>query len=130
MIEKRNVPSLSTSNTITNPYLKAEKLLEYFVASVKDQSNFFMDNITSLKFLVFQYSDNPTRFKEEMVNALKKYYLRHYDTVDINISLNDTENDLTVIKVSTVQIQIIAVDANNEKINYTKTIDLEKYLLK
>lgn len=130
MAEKRNVPSLSTSKTITNPTLKAEKLLEYFVASLRDQSNFFMKDITSLKYLVFTYSDSPMRFKEEVVSALEKYYGRHFNNVTISIELNNATNDLEVIKVSTIGIRIVATDNNMEKLNYSKTIDLEKYLLK
>lgn len=130
MAEKRNVPSLSTSKTITNPNLKAEKLLEYFVASVRDQSNFFMNDITSLKYIVFNYSDSPMRFKEEVISALEKYYKRHFNDVSVSIELNNANNDLEVIKVSTIGIRIIAVDSDLNKINYSKTIDLEKYVLK
>ena len=130
MAEARNVPSLSTSKTITNPTLKAEKLLEYFVASVKDQSNFFLNDISSLKYLVFNYSDSPMRFKEEVVSALEKYYKRHYNDVSISVSLNNADNDLEVIRVSTIEIRIIAVDNNLDKVNYSRTIDLEKYILK
>lgn len=130
MAETRNVPSLSTSKTITNPTLKVEKLLEYFVASVKDQSNFFMENISSLKYLVFTYSDSPMRFKEEVVSALETYYKRHFNSVAISIELNNSTNDAEVIKVSTIGIRIVAVDNNMEKVNYSKTIDLEKYVLK
>lgn len=130
MAETRNVPSLSTSKIITNPTLKAEKLLEYFVASVKDQSNFFMENISSLKFIVFNYSDSPMRFKEEVISALEKYYKRHFNDVSISVELNNANNDLEVIRVSTIGIRIVAVDNNLDKVNYSRTIDLEKYVLK
>ena len=130
MAETRNVPSLSTSKTITNPTLKAEKLLEYFVASLRDQSNFFLKDISSLKYLVYSYSDSPMRFKEEVISTLEKYYKRHYNDVSISVSLNNSDDDLKVIKVSTIEIRIIAIDNNLDKVNYSKTIDLEKYILK
>lgn len=130
MAEIRNVPSLSTSKIITDPTLKAEKLLEYFVASLKDQSNYFMDSISSLKYLVFSYSDSPIRFKEELSVVLEAYFKRHYTSVSISIELNNADDDNKVIRVSSVGIRIVAIDNNGEKINFSKTIDLERYLIK
>ena len=130
MTENRNVPTLSTSQTISDPMLKCEKLMEYFVASLKDQSNLFIKDISSLKYLVFTYSHVPLTFKENVSSTLKKYYLNHFTDVDITVELNSTAEIQNVIRVSSVGIRIVAIDSDGKRANFSKDIDLEKYITK
>ena len=130
MTENRNVPTLSTSKTISDPMLKCEKLMEYFVASLRDQSNLFIKDISSLKYLVFTYSHIPLTFKENVSSTLKKYYLNHFTDVDITVELNSTAEIQNVIRVSSVGIRIVAIDSDGKRANFSKDIDLEKYITK
>ena len=129
-METRNVPSLSTSKTISNPLLKCEKLMEYFIASLKDQSNLFIKHISSLKYLVFTYSHVPITFQEQVASALKIYYLRHFTEVEVTVELNSTIQIEDIIKVSSIGIRIVVIDADGERANFSKDIDLEKYITK
>ena len=130
MLENRNVHSLSTSKTIVDPMLKCEKLMEYFIASLKDQSNLFLKDISSLKYLVYTYSHIPLTFKEEVASTLKTYYLRHFSEVDVFVELNGKAEIQDIIKVSSLGIRIVAMDKDKKQANFSKDIDLEKYITK
>jgi len=130
MQENRNVPSLSTSKTIVDPMLKCEKLMEYFIASLRDQSNLFVNNISSLKYLVYTYSHIPLTFKEEVASTLKTYFLRYFTEIEVSVELNSTIEIQDVIRVTSIGIKIIAMDSAGNKANFSKDIDLEKYIIK
>jgi hypothetical protein len=104
--------------------------MEYFIASLKDQSNLFIKHISSLKYLVFTYSHVPITFQEQVASALKIYYLRHFTEVEVTVELNSTTQVEDIIKVSSIGIRIVVIDADGERANFSKDIDLEKYITK
>lgn len=126
-MEKKHVLTLSTANVITNPSLKIEKLLQYFLASDKDQSNYFQKQTSSMKWLIAQYGSNPNDFIIELKNALTSMYKRYFVSVEVNIEFNNNENIDQIILVKRIGVKIDAIDSDNVAGNYTGDIDMSDY---
>lgn len=126
-MEKKHVLTLSTANIITNPSLKIEKLLQYFLASDKDQSNYFQKQTSSMKWLIAQYGSNPNDFIIELKNALTSMYKRYFVSVEVNIEFNNNENIDQIILVKRIGVKIDAIDSDNVTGNYTGDIDMSDY---
>jgi len=126
-MENRNVLSLSTAKLITNPSLKIEKLLNYFLASDKDQSNYFQKQTCSMKWLIAQYGSNPNEFIIELKNALTSMYKRYFVSAEINIEFNNNEDIDQIILVKRIGIKIDVIDSDNVSGNYTGDIDMSDY---
>lgn len=99
------VPHLSLEGFITNKKIIMIKLMEHFLASDYSQSNMFMDEVCSLKYILEQYR-TADELKRNMISTLYRMYSKHYQTVDIMIDITDSDDS----SVQKINIDILAVD--------------------
>lgn len=118
------LPTLSSSGVLFNPSLILAKQMDYFLASNQNQSIIFPKDTASLKYIVHQFSNMPSRFREELIKALNKMLSRTFVSVDITVELNDTTTEAVVKKIS---LAIKVVDSENNVGEFAKDMNVEDY---
>lgn len=118
------LPTLSSSGVLYNPSLILDKQMGYFLASNQNQSDIFSKDVASLKYIVHKFSNMPSRFREELINALNKMLSRLFSSVDVTVELNDTTVEAVVRKIS---IAIKVVDYENNVGEFARDMNVEDY---
>ena len=111
------IPTLSLSGWLAAPEVKMNKLFEHFMASEYSQSNFHYGDVASLKYLIATTTDH-TELRNNIINALRKLYLNHFDTAEVAVDVGDVnERGLTPIVVS------ISVTENGNTYTLRKAVE-------
>lgn len=118
------LPTLSSSGVLTNPSLILDRLVKYFLTSNQNQSNIFPNDIASLKYIVHLHSNDPSGFRDALIDSLNKMLNRYFISVDIKVQLNDTTTESLVKEI---QLEINVVDSDNVSGSFSKNLNLEDY---
>ena len=76
------IPSLTVEGFITNKRTQITKIMEYFLASDKSQSNTFYGKVYSLKGILQEYS-SPSDISNAIKSQLTDMCLHHFDSVEV-----------------------------------------------
>lgn len=104
---KSSLPTLTMDGFVTNKRLIFYKCWEYFLVNQYSQSNTFYGSIASLTYLLAAKVD-PDGKAESIEIALRDMYLRYFDKVNIDVSIDD--DDAT----STQFVKIAITCSDNE----------------
>ncbi len=96
------VPTLSTSGWVADLAPKIDTLLAHFISTDYEQSNVYRDSITSLQYIVEQYSGDPLGTGEAIAQAAQRYLGRYYENVvcDARWTLEDEKESQTTVKIT------------------------------
>lgn len=97
------IPSLTVEGFITNKRTQISKIVEYFLASDKSQSNTFYGKVYSLKGILQEYS-SPSDIASAIKSQLTEMCLHHFDSVEV---LTDVSEDKTHRGVYNIKVDII-----------------------
>ena len=97
------IPSLTVEGFITNKRTQISKIVEYFLASDKSQSNTFYGKVYSLKGILQEYS-SPSDISSAIKSQLTEMCLHHFDSVEV---LTDVSEDMTHRGVYNIKVDII-----------------------
>ncbi len=87
-LKNLNVPTVSTDGWVNDDGTKAYRLLEYFLISDYSQSNMYLGNITSLKYIMGETLGlPPDRIADTIKEALVGMYDRYFKEFEIFVSL-------------------------------------------
>lgn len=98
------IPSLTVDGFITNKRTQISKIMEYFLASDKSQSNTFYGKVYSLKGILQEYV-NPHDIANAIKNQLTEMCLRHFTSVEV---LTDVVEDHVYKGLYNIKIDIVA----------------------
>ena len=96
------IPTLSVDGFTTNKQLMMTKLFEYFKSSDYSQSNLFLGNVQSLKYIISIAKDS-TELKELTEQALTNLYSSYYPKVAVDATIDETANNISVTADITCQ---------------------------
>ena len=97
------IPSITGEGFITNKRTQISKIVEYFLASDKSQSNTFYGKVYSLKGILQEYS-SPSDIASAIKSQLTEMCLHHFDSVEV---LTDVSEDKTHRGVYNIKVDII-----------------------
>lgn len=89
---KSSIPSLTLDGWIENKHMQMAKLWEYFMASEYSQSNTFLGDISSLKYILA--STDPKRgLVNKLESTLGKLYGRYFDQASVSVNMEAKSDD-------------------------------------
>jgi len=94
------IPTLTADGSITDYYEILKKQFEYFLACDHSQSNYFIGNIQSLKYILTLKKD-PNDIAYAIKEALKALYASYFTSTTISINIDDS----TSIVVYTIDVK-------------------------
>lgn len=97
------IPSLTVEGFITNKRTQISKIMEYFLASDKSQSNTFYGKVYSLKGILQEYS-SPADIASAIKSQLTEMCLHHFDSVEV---LTDVSEDMSHRGVYNIKVDIM-----------------------
>lgn len=98
------IPNLSPDGWITNNSLKMTKLFELFLATEKSQSNRFIDDVYSMKHILYHYRES-NELIAKVNEALSKIYRNYFKTVDVIIEKSENKDfphERLIVEISTL----------------------------
>lgn len=104
------VPSLSTSGWVTSLHQKADLLLAHLFAADKSQTFIYKGQVTSMQWLVQQYSNDPNKMANEMQDALGIYFLRYYPDPNPIVEVSVMNIDPTTTNAVNLNIWIQVIE--------------------
>jgi len=112
------IPNLSVDGFITDKHMMMVKLYEYFLSADYSQSNTFLGDISSLKFLINE-TKGAEALKDDVNRTLNKLYERYFETVTVDTVVTDNANSIE-LKVNVIAIDYDGVTYKlNENISIT-----------
>lgn len=75
------VPTLSTDGWVFDPLNKANYLMSYFFEADYNQTQFYLNNVSSLTYLLYLYGNDPTEFASQLESTLLEYLGRYLNNV-------------------------------------------------
>ena len=88
-------PSLSPQGWVSDSASKADILLSWFYESMHSQSYVYGNNVSSIQYILQQYSGDVVLFTQKLQDALELYLSRYYDLAIVSVSNNLDVVDLT-----------------------------------
>lgn len=86
------VPTLSSAGWVRSPSEKADALISHFYESEYSQSYLYQNNVSNLQYLVERYSHDIVSFVQQLRLTLETYLGRHYDTANVDVNSDVSEN--------------------------------------
>ena len=87
MSNKIALPTMSIFGIATDPDIIAEKLFLYFLTSEYSQSVSFYGKISSLKYLLNTYGNNPKELESEVRDTLIELYKHYFRKVNVDVQI-------------------------------------------
>ena len=87
------VPTLSVHGIVRSPVMSMSVLLSDALTTYESQSWLFKDNLTSIPYLVNQYSTKPDTLVQLLQSKLQTYFERYYAEVVANVTHNSTPSN-------------------------------------
>ena len=106
------VPTLSTAGWVTSPNEKADSLMAHFYASDKFQSYLYFGQVTTVQWLIEQYGHDIPTLVSQMKAALEVYLGRYYDSVNVDMSSDDS---VETVVGNEVELKVYATVSENGK---------------
>lgn len=94
------IPSLSSNGWVTAQAQKADLLMAHFFASDALQSYLYINNVSSLPYIVEQAGDDIITLTQQLRLTLEKYLGRYYDLVDVDITNVDDPLDSSKVNLN------------------------------
>jgi len=113
------IPTLSLDGCVATSDIKIVKIFEHFLASEKDQSNIFNGYITSLKYILDEYS-NANDIEEGITLTLTGMYTRYFDSVDIEVNVDDNDDKESTYNIN---IDIDVMDEYGNKYSLSRSLE-------
>ena len=98
-MDNRPIPSLSTDNFIYDPLIKLRNIYSYFKISEYSQSNTYLGNVISLKYLIEQNS-NVSSLTGSITDNLTILFNRYFSKADVFCELTDNDDGSKSIKIT------------------------------
>lgn len=95
------IPSLTEAGFITNKNVQMGKLFGYFMAADYSQSTIFKDRVTSLKYILAQYT-SPNGCAEAIKSELATLYGRYFDSVTVYVEQEDKGKGIVNLNIEIV----------------------------
>ena len=102
------VPTLSIEGWLSDARLQASYLMKYFLVSDYSQSNDYQGQVKSLPYYIQRGSGNFFYLQEDIQNALKELFGRHFDDAEVGVKIV-TSDDLPEIDKSRFNIDITVI---------------------
>lgn len=83
------LPALNGDGWISDPLKQLDLLFAHALESDFSQSNIFHGKVTSIPFIVAIHQANTENMAREMQDALKLYFGRYFDSVNVTASIGD-----------------------------------------
>jgi len=116
------VPTLSLSGWVTSPVQRIDYLLVYYFTSDKLQTTVYRDKVSSLQWTLSAYPRDMDAAKDAVRREIYTYMSRYYDSVDVNVSWEDTSPDKSASQVTmTISMN---VTLNGEIYNVGKVLTI------
>jgi nucleotide-binding universal stress UspA family protein len=103
------VPSLSASGWVIEIAEKADKLMANFFASDYSQSNIYKGSITSLAYMVREWSKDTYTLSTNMERELFNYLSRYFEEVQVDVSVSE-ETVSGQGTVLSIELDVIVVE--------------------
>jgi hypothetical protein len=117
---RSQLPTLTDDGILEDDRLKSVKLFEYFLVSEYSQSTIFFGDISSLKYLIAEYSDDYSTLTNEIQNTLTKLYNRYFDHSDVTCVLKNQDDQTNAFDLF-IEIEITN---DNKKFKLSKTVSV------
>lgn len=114
-----SIITLDSRGIVTDPYQKVQLLLAYLVATQASQSNVFRDSIISIPDIIRRKGQDKLGMKSEIENAIKTTFINYFDTVDVDVGIDDKTDELEGRFNIVIQAQVT---------QYRKTYDIANTL--
>ena len=127
MSDKVALPTMSIFGVATDPDIIAEKLFLYFLTSEYSQTVSFYGKISSLKFLLTQFTTRPKELESEVRDSLIELYKKYFKSVDVEVEVisdgtnSKTSNTLKLIIDITCESYNGVVSTVNEELTTSGT---------
>jgi hypothetical protein len=115
-------PSLTTEAWLSSPIAVADKLMSDFFNSNYSQSNLYLGNVSSFAYVIQSTKGNPDACAELMSNVLKRYFLRYYKDVNIQVT---TDKETNVTSKSSLTIYMTFKDTDDKEYSLGELIEME-----
>ena len=99
-MKDRPVPTLSTDNFITDPLIKLKNIYAYFKIAEHSQSNIYLDNVISLKYII-EKNNNTNNLTSVVTEQLTILLNRYFVKSDVFCELIDNGDGSVNLKIST-----------------------------
>lgn len=105
------VPTLSPEGWVSDPRIKANKLMAYFLVADYSQSNDFQGQVRSLAYYIQKDAKDFFSLKDDLILALRELFGRHYDNIEVGVNILTSENTPTInASRFNIDISIIVTD--------------------
>lgn len=105
------VPTLSPEGWVSDPRIKANKLMAYFLVADYSQSNDFQGQVRSLAYYIQKDAKDFFSLKDDLILALRELFGRHYDQIEVGVNILTSENTPTInASRFNIDISIIVTD--------------------
>ena len=105
------VPTLSPEGWVSDPRIKANKLMAYFLVADYSQSNDFLGQVRSLAYYIQKDAKDFFSLKDDLILALRELFGRHYDQIEVGVNILTSENTPTInASRFNIDISIIVTD--------------------
>jgi len=111
----RAIPELSPDGFITNGPVMMLKLYEYSLSSEYSQSNVFIGNIASLKYIISEAKD-ASMLDQMVTESLTKMYESYFSNVAVNTVVTNAKNKISVT------VNVVGTDSAGKICRLDKTI--------
>lgn len=102
-----SIHNLSTSGAITNNKSLAIRLLKNFMVSDYSQSNLYMGNVSSLRYLISQFDTvSELELRDSITSQLTSMYGRYFDDVDVEVFTEESIKDKSLVNIK-IDIRVI-----------------------
>lgn len=93
------LPTLSDNAWVTSSKDKIEYALSHFYESQYSQTQFYLGNVSSMSYLLYQYGTNPPAMADAVEETLSRYLARYVSNVTVECSANASENNRASINI-------------------------------
>lgn len=87
------VPTLSTAGFLEDPAQKLDKILSYFFVADKSQSNVHDGLVSSLPYIIKEYSHNVNQLVNETQNAIIRMLNASFDECTVTVRVEDSKEN-------------------------------------
>ncbi len=87
------LPTLTPAGWVSDVTTMSTRLMDYFVSSDYSQSTVYMDEISSLPYLVRVNGNDPIALKREAQATLTRYLMRYFEDVNVITSVKESDVD-------------------------------------
>lgn len=106
---------MSTQGWVTELSSKIDLLLSYYVSTDQEQSNVYRGSLSSLQYIVEQYSGDPLSTADQISRSIQTFLGRYYENVNAEskFELDNPSESQTTVKIT------LALNFTEDGVTYT-----------